>query len=87
MTAALGLAVPAWPVVVLAWSASTTPVLSVALAEGALLAASAALPWAGQQLRHFLRQADVAQVAATGLGLALAAGLWVARGVWLLLPG
>jgi hypothetical protein len=74
-------------VVVLAWSASTAPPLPVALAECALLAAGVALPWLGQGLRRTVRQAELATIVGTGLGVALAAGLWLARGLWALAPG
>ncbi len=77
---ALGLIAPSWPLVVLAWSASTAAVTQVALAEGLLLVAGAALPLLGQGLRRLLRWADLAEVAATMLGVGLAAALWYLRG-------
>jgi hypothetical protein len=82
--AALALVAPAWPVAVLAWSASALPAAQVALAEGLLLAGCAILPWVGQGLRHLLPRADAAELAATALGTALAAAVWLGRGVWAL---
>lgn len=86
-TTGLGLVSPAWPLVALAWSASATPLLDVAPAELLLVAASAALPSIGVLLRRWLPRADLAVVAATGIGAALAAALWLAsRSAYLPLP-
>jgi len=82
VTAALGLIAPSWPVVVLAWSASSTSLTQVALAELLLLAGSAALPLIGLGLRHSLRHAELAVVMGTAVGTALAALAWVTRGSW-----
>jgi len=82
MAAGLGLIAPSWPVVMLAWSASSASVTRVALAESLLLAGSAALPLLGRGLRHVLRNAELAVVAGTGVGIALAASVWVTRGFW-----
>ena len=84
--ATLGLIAPSWPVVVLAWSASTAPLTPVALAESSLLAAGAALPLIGLGLRRVLRQAELADIAATAVGVALAALVWFAHGHWPLPP-
>ncbi|MDP1902504.1 MAG: hypothetical protein Q8K96_18945 [Rubrivivax sp.] len=84
--AALGLIAPSWPLVVLAWSASTTLFSTVVLGELLLLAAAIALPRLGQGLRRVLRQVEWADLVATGVGVALAAALWFTRGLWLLLP-
>lgn len=81
-TAGLGLIAPAWPLVALAWSAGTRSVTHVALAEVALLAASAALPLVGLGLRHLLQKPELAVIAGTILGTALAATAWVMRGFW-----
>ena len=78
MTAGLGLVLPSWPLVALAWSASTTSLLQIALAELLLLAGSAALPLIGLSLRHSLRSMELAVIAGTGVGAALAAALWAA---------
>jgi hypothetical protein len=81
---ALALIAPAWPLVLLAWSASTTPLTQLALSESLLLAAGLALPLIGLGLRRALRQAEPAEVVATAVGVALAASVWAARGLWTL---
>ena len=78
--AGLGLISPSWPVVALAWSASATSLTQVALAELLLLAGSAALPLLGLFLRRSLRRVELAVVAGSGVGAALAAALWAASG-------
>ena len=83
---ALGLIAPSWPLVLLAWSASTAAVTQVALAEGLLLVAAAALPLVGHGLRRVLRRADLAEVTATALGVGLAVALWCLRFPWSLPP-
>jgi len=83
-SAALGLAAPAWPVVMLAWSASAVPLLHVMAAESALLVAGGALSWLGHGLRRVLPQGEIAVVLATGCGVVLAAALWFARGAGML---
>jgi hypothetical protein len=82
IAAALVLVAPAWPVAVLAWSASALPAALVVLTEGLLLAGCAALPWIGQGLRRVLPRADAAELAATALGTALAAAVWLGRALW-----
>jgi len=84
---ALGLIAPSWPLVVLAWSASTAALTQVALAEGLLLAAAITLPLVGHGLRRLLRPADLAEALATMLGVGLAAALWYLRGPWSLPTG
>jgi len=83
---AMGLIAPAWPVLVLAWSASSVSWTQLALAEALLLAAGLALVPIGPGLHRALRSVDMAEAAATAVGVALAAALWWARGVWALLP-
>ena len=83
--ASLGLVAPSWPLLVLAWSASTTPLWRVALAESMLLAAALVLPAVGSGLRRVIPRADLAATMGTALGAALAAFLWFARG-WPALP-
>ena len=75
-----GLIAPSWPLVVLACSASTIPLAQVVLAEGLLLVAGAVLPLVGHGLRRLLRRVDLAEAAATALGVGLAAALWYSRG-------
>jgi hypothetical protein len=76
---ALGLIAPTWPLVALAWTASTTSWAHVAVAELALLAAALALPLIGQGLRRVLRRVEYADMMAMLLGAALAAALWLSR--------
>lgn len=82
--AALGLVAPSWPLVVLAWSASTATLVQVVLAEALLLAAGLTLPLIGQGLRRTLRRADLAEATGTAVGSALAATVWLTRGLWTL---
>jgi hypothetical protein len=79
---ALGLIAPSWPLLVLAWSASTVTLAQVVLAEGLLLVASVVLPLIGQGIGRVLRRVDVAEATATTLGAGLAAALWYWRGPW-----
>lgn len=81
-TAGLGLIAPSWPLVALAWSAGTRLATHVALAEVLLLAACAALPLVGLGLRRLLQKTELAVIAGTVLGTALAATAWVLRGFW-----
>lgn len=84
VVAGLALVAPAWPVLVLAWSASSVPLAQVVRAEWLLLAACGALPLLGLGLRRLLRQAPLAEAAATLAGCALVAALWSTRGLWAL---
>lgn len=81
---ALGLIGPSWPLVVLVWSASTTPLMRTALAELLLLIAAVALPLVGGWLRRALRQSELAVVLGTAAGAALAASVWLTHGAWAL---
>ncbi|MDO9313170.1 MAG: hypothetical protein Q7T97_01325 [Burkholderiaceae bacterium] len=78
------LVVPAWPVVVLVWSASTVPLPLAAGVELLLMAASVVLPLMGQGLRRALRRAEPAEVIATAIGLAMACSAWLTRDLWVL---
>lgn len=82
--ATLGLIAPAWPLMVLAWSASTTPLAPVLLTELALLAAGLGLPLVGVGLRRMLPNAEHADAAATAAGTLLAATVWLTRDLWTL---
>ncbi len=82
--AALGLIAPSWPLVVLAWSASTAPLVQVALAECLLLVAGLALPLIGAGLRRVLRRPELVETLATVAGASLAASLWLSRSLWTL---
>ncbi len=83
-TAGLVLVAPAWPVLVLTWSASTVPLAQLLLAEALLLMACGALPLLGLGLRRLLRQPMLAEPAATLVAVALVAALWFTRGLWAL---
>jgi len=82
VTSGLGLIVPSWPVVVLAWSAGTRLATHVALAEVLLLTACVVLPLVGRGLHRVLQRAEFAVIAGTVLGIALAAASWATRGLW-----
>ncbi len=75
---------PAWPAVVLAWSASLLPVWQVALAELALLLAAALLPALGQGLGRMLPSREASDLASVTAGALVAALLWrtAAAGPW-----
>jgi hypothetical protein len=79
---ALGIVAPSWPVVVLAWSASTVSLSQLVLSEGLLLAAAIALPLVAQRLRRFLTRADLVEPIASGLAVVLASAIWLAHGRW-----
>jgi hypothetical protein len=81
--AALAIVAPSWPVLVLAWSASTASLTQAALAEGLLLAAAIALPFVGQALRRVLPRTDIVEPIASALGVAIAAVVWLAHDRWL----
>jgi len=82
----LGVIAPSWPVAMIAWSASTVSAFDVAAAEALLLAGSVALPLAGSGLRRWLRRPQIAVVAGTTLGIALAAVIWRTSGFWPVAP-
>ncbi len=82
--AALGIVAPAWPLVVLAASASTAPWLILALAELLLMAAALLLPLLGLGLRRVVKKVELAEPAGTLLGVAVLAALWFTRGAWAL---
>ena len=78
--ALLGLLAPAWPLLALVWAAGTVPAHEVAVREGLLLLAAAALAAAGQGSRRWLPSPTPARQLA---GVLLAAALWAGRGLWL----
>jgi hypothetical protein len=79
---ALSLVAPCWPVLVLAWSASTAAWPQVVLAESLLLAGAALLPLVGQGLQRALPRAELADMASSAVGTVMAAAIWVAAGLW-----
>jgi hypothetical protein len=80
LLATLGLVAPAWPLVVLVWSASSVPLAPLALSEIALAAAAVLLPGLGPALRRALRQPAMAELAGTTVGVTLAVALWMTQG-------
>jgi hypothetical protein len=76
---ALVLIAPSWPLVALAWTASTASWVHIALAELALLTAGIALPLIGHGLRRALRSVELADMMAMLLGVTLAVALWLSR--------
>jgi hypothetical protein len=86
MTESLALVAPAWPLVVLAWSASSASWPQLAGAELVLLAAGLALPLIGRVLRRALKRAALAELSASAAGIALATAAWALRGLWALPP-
>jgi hypothetical protein len=84
---ALVLLAPAWPVAVLAWSASRVSAAQLLAAEAALLLAALVLPGLAGALRRAWPRDDQARLAGTTLGVALALGCWLSYRHWALLAG
>lgn len=84
---ALGLVAPAWPLVVVVWSAASVPPLQVLVMEGVLLAAAVLLPLLGHGIGRLLRRGDGAVLAGTAVGAAMAALAWLAQRWWALSLG
>ena len=83
----LAVVAPSWPVVAMAWSASTAPLALPALAEGLLLVEAIALPLVGHGLRRLVARSDLLEPLASAVGVALAAVLWLGHGRWALPSG
>ena len=83
----LAVVAPSWPVVVMAWSASTVPLAQWILAEACLLAEAMLLPLVGQGLRRVLPRSELAVPIASAIGVVLAAALWLGHGRWSLPSG
>jgi hypothetical protein len=83
----LAIVAPSWPVVVMAWSASTVPLAQAILAEVFLLAEAMLLPLVGQGLRRVLPRSELAVAIASAIGVALAAALWLGHDRWSLASG
>jgi hypothetical protein len=79
---AVGIVAPSWPVIALAWSASTVSLSQLMLSEALLLAGAIALPLIAQGLRRVLARAEVVEPIATGLAVVLAAAVWLAHDRW-----
>lgn len=83
----LAVVAPSWPVVAMAWSASTVPLAQSFLAEAFLLAEAVLLPLVGQGLRRVLPRSELAEPIASAVGVALAAALWLGHDRWSLPSG
>lgn len=70
---------PAWPLAALAWTASAASPWPLLAAEGALALAAVGLAQAGRTLRRRLPSQAMAEWAVGVLGIAVAAGVWLAR--------
>jgi hypothetical protein len=71
-----------WPLVLLAWSASSVSLARVACGEVALFAGCALLPSVGNGLRRWFARTESAMVASTGVGVVIAATVWASRALW-----
>jgi hypothetical protein len=80
--ASLAIVAPSWPVVAMAWSASSAALAQTVLAEAILLAAAVVLPLTGPALRRVLPRPDLVAPIASCLGVALAAGVWFGHDRW-----
>lgn len=78
----LALIAAPWPLVLIAWSASSVPLARLAWCEAALIAGCAALPAAGHALRRLFGRTESAVVVGTTLGVAIAATVWASRFLW-----
>jgi hypothetical protein len=72
----LSLIAPSWPLISLAWSASTASLANVVAAEALLVASGTALPVIGVVLRRLLSDEQRAEMSGTTLGVIFAAVLW-----------
>ena len=68
----------AWPVAVLAWAASNEEVVRTVSAEIGLLAGAALAPLVGRALARTMKQGAAMEAMATGAGVLIACGLWLA---------
>jgi hypothetical protein len=80
--AALAVVLPAWPVELLAWSASDVPATRVVVAECALLGMAVAAPLVGAALRRLFDAKGQTLVAATGVAAAMGMIFWIAPAPW-----
>lgn len=79
-TTGLLLVAPAWPLVTLLWAAGPASIAALCAAEVSLLVAAALLPGLGHVLHRLLPAPAAADLAAAGVGTALAALCWFGRG-------
>ena len=81
-TTGVALVAPSWPVVLLAWSASTIPLSMVLIAETLLLAATFLLPLIGIAVARLLDRPKLAVLSGTTMGVGVAAALWASQASW-----
>ena len=67
-----------WPVAVLAWAASNQGIVRTLTAEISLLAGAALAPLVGRALARTMKQGPAMEAMATGAGVLIACGLWLA---------
>jgi hypothetical protein len=80
--ASLAIVAPSWPVVALAWSASSAGMAQLALAEGLLLAGAVASPLVGVGVRRVVPWPGLVEPIASWLGVVLAAAVWLGHDRW-----
>ena len=80
--AGLAVVLPAWPVALLAWSASDVPGAAVVAAECALLAGVVAAPVVGAGLRRVLPRGEWALLGAAAASAAMGAVLFIVPPPW-----
>ena len=81
-SSSLATVVPSWPVVALAWAASSASMAELALAEALLLAGTVAFPLAGLGVRRVVPWPGLVEPIASGLGVVLAAAVWLGHDRW-----
>lgn len=79
--AAVPVVAVAWPVVALAWLAGAGSLARTLLVEMALIAYAVAVPVVGALLARMTGGRDWTGAVATGVGVALACGVWLLRDV------
>ena len=79
---ALPVVLAAWPLVALAWLASSASLRSALTIEALLLAHASRVALLGHGLRRVLRNGRWTVPLATMLGVALAGGTWLLSGLW-----
>lgn len=82
----LVLLAPAWPVAVLAWSASRVSAAQLLASEASLLLAALVLPGLAGALRRAWPGDDRGRLAGTTVGVVLALGCWLSYRYWALSP-
>ena len=67
-----------WPVAALAWAASNEDLVRALAAEFGLLAGAVLAPLVGRALARTMKQGPAMEAMATGAGVLIACGLWLA---------